>query len=426
MTRSMCGGIVLPHNDDEDFTEPRKLSRIEPTRGEGPTFYSISQGQERTAVDREWLIEQLVPKHCVAILSGWSSVGKTHIVNDLMLSCALGLPFAGCEVKRICGAVLFAAEGDADVGPRWRVLRHAKIKPHLAQLGLAENTPYALHWTDEVPRLTAPDAYEQYARALEHLKRQQRALMLHQDKGLGLVVIDTVAASCDFPLDTANSAGPNQAVFNVLHRLAREFDCCVMVVDHLGKDATKGTRGSTAKEASADVVWRVTGSVSDDGMVSNTAMTIAKMRGGASGKRLPFTLQPVKMPNKRDDGIVVQWHIPGDGTLVPKQNKRHPMLMRAIDEALLEKFQWVRLDRNVNVKATESARIYGHFKLSFAATVESGVHRENTINKAFNRAMKDSSDAGLIGQKTLSDKTVVVWRTLYKFQDSFVSKELSS
>jgi len=37
--------------------------------------------------------------------------------------------------------------------------------------------------------------------------------------------------------------------------------------------------------------------------------------------------------------------------------------------------------------------------------------------------MKDSSDAGLISQKMMSDKSVVVWRTDYKFADSYVVSE---
>jgi RecA-family ATPase len=404
----------LPDNEEEGF----RVHRLDPQAiPDGPTFHSIAQRHKRGVVEREWLIENLLPRRCVAILSGWSSVGKTHVVNDLMLSCAFGMPFAGMAVKRACGAVLFAAEGQDDVVPRWDVIEYAKIKPHLEQLGLADNTPYPLHWADEVPRLTSPDAYDQYAKALERLTKQQRTLMLTQDRGLGLVAIDTMAASCDFPQDQANSAGANQVVFNILHRLAKTFDCCVMVVDHLGKDATRGTRGSNAKEASADVVLRLTGTVTEDGPVLNTAMTIAKLRGGASGRRLPFKLKVVKMPRLKLDGVVVQWDATGEGS-VAKQNRRHPMLMHAIDAAIDERFQWIRLGHNMNFKGVESWSIYDKFKLSYCATAEGGVQRENTIRKAYNRAMKDSSEMQLIGQKTMANKSVVVWRTDYKFGDT--------
>jgi len=245
-------------------------------------------------------------------------------------------------------------------------------------------------------------------------------------QGLGLVEIDTMAAAADMTDDQHNAAGTNQGIFNTLHRLSRTFDCVMLVVDHLGKDATRGTRGSNAKEASADVVWRVTGTVSEEGTVSHTAMTISKLRGGASGKRIPYTLKPVKLPavnGKREEGVVVQWDVAGNGMSVPRQNKRHAVLMRAIDEAILEKHRWVRIDRNANFKAVESSLIWDKYKLSAAATAENGAAREDSIRKAYNRAMKDSSDAGLISQKMMSDKSVVVWRTDYKFADSYVVSE---
>lgn len=406
-----------------DFEEEGfNLVRLEPQAG-GPNIYSIAQRHKRGRVERDWLIEGLLPRRCVAILSGWSSVGKTHIANDLMLSVALGLPFAGCDVRRTCGAVLFAAEGQDDVVPRWDVIEQAKIFPHYDHHDISHEAPYPLSWTDQVPRLTAPDALDQYSKMLTATVASQRLMMRDSYQGLGLALIDTVAAAADMTDDQHNAAGTNQGIFNTLHQLARTFDLCVMVVDHLGKDATRGTRGSNAKEASADVVWRVTGTVSEEGTVSHTAMTISKLRGGASGKRIPYTLKPVRMPvvnGKREDGVVVQWEVAGNGMSVPRQNKRHAVLMKAIDEAIMEKHQWVRMDRNANFKAVESGLIWEKYKLSAAATAENGAAREESMRKAYNRAMKDSSDAGLIAQKMKSDKSVVVWRTDYKFADSYV------
>jgi hypothetical protein len=206
----------------------------------------------------------------------------------------------------------------------------------------------------------------------------------------------------------------------MLHQLAKTFDLCIVVIDHLGKDLTKGTRGSTAKEASADVVLRITGNVSEDGIVSNCAMTVSKLRGsGGYGRKFPFRLEPVRMPmcdGKREEGVTVRWDT--SGMPVAGQNKRHGHLMKAINEAIDEKWQWVRLGRNLNFKAADSQLIWDKFKLSAAATAETGAAREDSIRKNFNRAMKDSSDSKLIGQKTLSDKSVIVWRTDYKFPDT--------
>ena len=43
----------------------------------------------------EWIVENLLPRVGVAILSGHPGVGKTHVINDLMASCATGTPLQG-------------------------------------------------------------------------------------------------------------------------------------------------------------------------------------------------------------------------------------------------------------------------------------------------------------------------------------------
>jgi hypothetical protein len=416
----MLGEIVLPDFEvPEGFQlhESDKVARLD-RAAEALPIYSIAQRHLRGRVEREWLIENLFPRRAVVILSGWSSVGKTHVANDLMYSVAFDEPFAGFEIKRRCGAMLFAAEGEDDVIPRWDALEFAKIRPWFEHRDLPVDSYYPLYWTDVVPKLTAPDAFDQYSRAIQNAINTQRVALGVNAVGIGLVVIDTMAAAATLLDDAHNSAGPNQTIFDLLHRLAKAFDVCVVVVDHLGKDLTKGTRGSTAKEASADVVLRITGSVSEDGVVSNTAMTVAKLRGGAMGRKLYFNLKTVKLPpaaGKRVEGVVVQW---SDIMPVVGQNKRHGQLMKAIDEAILEKFQWVRLDRNMNFKAADSRLIWAKFKLSAAATVETGTARDDSIRKNFNRAMKDSSEKAIIGQKTMSDQSVLVWRTEFKFPDT--------
>jgi hypothetical protein len=402
--------------DDEKIF---KLGQLQPY--DGPSIYHVQQRHARRRVQREWLVENLIPRRCVVILSGWSSVGKTHVLNDLMTSITFGFPFAGHEIMRAgIGCLLFAAEGAEDVIPRWDVIEQAKIRPHLEHEGLPLDGYYPVSWTDEVPRLTAPDAFEQYNKAILRTIAEQRACVGNDYRGLGFIGIDTMAAAADMTDDQHNAVGTNQTVFNNMHRLSKTHDCVVGMVDHLGKDQTRGTRGSGSKEASADVVLRLTGTVTEEGAVSNTAMTIAKLRGAPSGKRFPYSLKPVRMPvvnGRREDGVVVEWST-SLGMHVATQNRRHGALMRALDEAIDEKFQWIRLGRNLNFKGADATLIWEKYKLSYCATVETGEPRDNTIRRSFNRAMKDSSEHGLIAQKTLANKCVVVWRTDYKFPDN--------
>jgi hypothetical protein len=375
------------------------------------------------------LIEGMIPRRAVVILSGWTSVGKTHILNDLMFSVAFGEPFAGYEVARRCGSLMFAAEGQDDIRPRWDVIDVAKIRPWREHHGEPFDSGQIISWTEQIPKLDGADALKEYSAKIERLNAQQRMMCGPGYPGLGLISIDTMTAAAEMTDDQHNAAGTNQRIFNVLHALAHKYDCAVVVTDHLGKEASRGTRGSSAKEASADVVLTVTGTVNDDGICSNTAMTIKKLRGGAANKRITFGLQEVRMPldeaGRRQDGVVIRWDVASsklrDGKGPANQNKRNALLMRAFDAALLDAaprdVMMIPIGRST-FKAVDATLIRDKFKLSHPATDEEGTQRGNTIRKAYNRAMKDSLLCGAIGQKELADGRLMVWRTDYRHGDT--------
>jgi hypothetical protein len=327
----------------------------------------------------------------------------------------------------VSGAVLFAAEGAETAPERWGVLRHARTGPWFESNGLPADTPFPVAYTDRVPYLNEEDAFAQYDAALTEVTRMQAERMATAGvpyDGLGLVCIDTYNAATTLTDDQHNRVGSTQAIFNMLRKLAVKHRCCILVVDHLGKDQSKGPLGSINKTASPDADLRITGKVEEDGSVLHTAMTIHKLRAGPQGKRLPFELKTVKV-SVTQDGKVVHWDAGSDGMHTRKQNKRHPALMKALDAALCEEFQWVRVGPNVNFKAVDSRRVWAQFKLSHAATADEGEVRERSVKRAFDRACRDSLAAGVTGSKELSDHRVIMWRTDFVFGDSLVSRELS-
>jgi hypothetical protein len=410
-------------------SKEQKANPAPPPLQPTPTFAFpfLDRPPEGNAMTTAWTVENVLPVVGVAILSGHPGVGKTHIVNDLMCSVATGMPFAGHEVRRVCGVVLFAAEGAETAPMRWQVLRHAKTGPWFESVGLPANTAFPANYTDRVPYLNEGDAFAQYDAALAEVTRMQAERMAAAGvayDGLGLVCIDTYNAATTLTDDQHNRVGSTQAIFNMLRKLAVKHRCCIVVVDHLGKDQSKGPLGSINKTASPDVDLRITGKVEEDGSVNHTAMTVHKMRAGPQGKRMPFELQTVRVSGEQE-GKTVRWDCSGDGMHVARQNKRHPALMKALDEAILEKCQWVRLGDNANYKAADSRLVWRHFELSYPATASEGETREKTIRRAFDRAIQDSVKIGLVASKTLIDKSVVVWRTDYKFGDSLKVSEVS-
>ena len=306
---------------------------------------------------------------------------------------------------------------------RWQVLRHAKTGPYLS-IGLPPDTAFPVDYTARVPCLNDSDAFEQYDAALVEVAELQAARMAAAGvayDGLGLAIIDTYNAATSLTDDQHNKVGSTQAIFNMLRKLAVKHGCCIMVVDHLGKHASRGPLGSINKTASPDADLRITGKLAEDGSVSHTAMTIHKLRAGPQGERLPFELKTVAWHGQ--EGKTVRWDCGGNGMHVPRQNKRHSLLMNALDEALLEQFQWVHLGDNSNYKAADSRLVRTKFELSHPATSEEGGKRKQTIKRAFNRAVKDSSETGLIASKTLEDESVIIWRTDYKVGDNLKLSE---
>jgi len=143
---------------------------------------------------------------------------------------------------------------------------------------------------------------------------------------LGLIIIDTVAASAGYNTPGAeNDNAINQALMNVMRVVGQALTCFVLGVDHFGKQIETGTRGSSAKEASGDLVLACLGERELSGRVLNTRLAVRKNRGGPQGMEFPFTLREVESGEPDEDGEstttrVVDWQT-GPATAAPSSPK---------------------------------------------------------------------------------------------------------
>jgi hypothetical protein len=110
---------------------------------------------------------------------------------------------------------------------------------------------------------------------------------------LALIIIDTMSAAAGF--ENENDAAQGQQVMDVLHEVARATGALVMVVDHFGKDQERGTRGTYAKEASADCILALFTDQALNGTVTKRSLALRKIRGGTPGYEVGFELSPVKL-----------------------------------------------------------------------------------------------------------------------------------
>src|SRR5262249_1622461 len=86
-----------------------------------------------------------------------------------------------------------------------------------------------------------------------------------------------------------------QIVLNHLADVSKAIDTFVCSCDHFGKDQSMKSRGSSVKEASADLVMDVLGEKHEDGTVTDSRLVLRKQRSGPQGLTFPFEAKLVDM-----------------------------------------------------------------------------------------------------------------------------------
>jgi AAA domain len=184
-------------------------------------------------------------------------------------------------------------------------------------------------WVEDCPNLQSNDDFNRLVETV-----RQAARNIRDQFGLPpvLIVIDTLSAAGSFK--DANDAAEGQRIMNRLAALSRLTGAFVLAVDHFGKAVETGTRGTSAKEAAADVVLALLADREINGTISNTRMALRKLRGGKVGIETPFDLKVVDM-DFGETTCVVEWKEAGDPTQGSTAAKvRWPKSLRIFKSAL--------------------------------------------------------------------------------------------
>ena len=356
-----------------------------------------------------WLVKNLIPSVSFGMLSGQWGSGKTFMVFELAACLMTGQPFIGHRVRRQCGVLLVAAEGASDVRRRLTATVQEKC-------GGMARAPFS--WFEAAPTLLGPNATE----TLIAMARQAEA-SLKEEFGLplGLIVIDTVAASAGYAQQGAESdSSVAGAIMRVLDQTAIACSCVVLGVDHFGKNVETGTRGSSAKEANSDLVLACLGERELSGHVINTRLAIRKNRGGLQGAEYPFTLREVELGTDEDgDPIttrVVDWD---GGAPAPSGPPNDPwaqdhradtrqamLLLKRVMMAMLAE-QGVELPSGPNgpaVRMIDRELVREEF---FARTAADGTEEQkhNIRRMRFARATERAAEKQLIGIREINSTT---------------------
>ncbi len=351
-------------------------------------------GNDYDRAARPWLVKDLIPETGQGLASGQWGAAKTFGVIDLSASIMTCTPFAGREVCRGGGVLFIAAEGASEIPFRLQAVVDHKLRPIITEN--LDNLPFA--WIEECPSLKEDVGF----RSLVAIAQKVGGNMKERfDLPLALIVIDTLSASADFA--DANDAAEGQRIMNRLNTLSRLTGAFTLAVDHFGKAVETGTRGSSAKEAAADVVlaWLANRDVS--GNISNTRLAVRKLRGGATGAETPFDLKVVDIGDGQTT-CIVEWRADqeppskkqGTSSRNPWQSLK--VFRSSLQTALAENGKLTQPFGNdgPNVRSVPLHLVRSEFVAAYPADGETEEKKQDAKRKAFKRQLKSASTKKLV------------------------------
>ena len=360
---------------------------------------------------RPWLVYATIPETGAGLLSGQWGTYKTFTVIDLACAVISGAPVFNSEIDRRGGALLYAAEGQSEVAIRLQ----ASLENRCPEL--AERAPFAWLTPEKLPlKLLDRDSVKDFvARAKAVDARMRKTFQLP----LALIVIDTLIATAGFK----KSGDEDDAVVGVelikaLKHISQETGAFCLGVDHFGKAAETGTRGTSAKEDNADVILVTLGDRSLAGVVSNPRLAVRKVRGGTAGREFAFTTEIVhsgKLDRKGREitTLKIKWSEQPAATSAAL-NKKDPWTksLRLLRKILMNLLADCGIDLRPYadgpmVRGIDKERVRTEFYKEHPAdgTKE---QIQDARRKAFGRAIKEAQMAGLINVREI-DGIQYVW-----------------
>lgn len=189
--------------------------------------------QDFTHID--WLPGRFMERGQQVALVGDGKVGKTLFVHDWLYRCVTGKPFLGSGIGVSLKVLYFDKENSLrDIVTRMQALGATPGD-------LKENFDYRMF-----PGFTAPLETSELAVA--------EFFQIVDDVQPDIVVLDTVSR---FIGGKENDSDTWLALYRKIHQPLKAKGIACMRLDHMGKDADRGSRGSSAKSQDVDHVWEM-------------------------------------------------------------------------------------------------------------------------------------------------------------------------
>ncbi len=232
----------------------------------------------------DWLIEELFARKQVGSIYGEPYAGKSTLAFAITMALTAGAEVLGDldQWESGCAAVYFALEG---------ILR-TRTEPFEREKLLASKPHIRFERT---LALSTDEGSFDGIRAMV-----ERSIEL-QGERTALVVIDTLARASNVEENSADMG----KLAEICRQIAEDFNVCVLVVHHSGKDASKGLRGHSSFHAALDFAIEVQVVKDPDGKPVQRTFTVTKQREGEGNLVREFEIRGVelgrhpKRPGKR-------------------------------------------------------------------------------------------------------------------------------
>ena len=185
-----------------------------------------------TDLKRRHLIKGVLLRVGTLGIIGQPGTGKSQLATHLAYSIAAGIPWCGRRVEQ--GAVICAlGEGAEGFRGRVQALRQAQ-----------GGAPIPFIIVPLAPNLLSMADVKDFVLACKETMAELEGTALR------MVCVDTLTAAT--PGMDQNSTEGMSRVVNALRHISRELDCVAAVIHHVGKDATRGARGSSVFNGDLD------------------------------------------------------------------------------------------------------------------------------------------------------------------------------
>jgi AAA domain/Bifunctional DNA primase/polymerase, N-terminal len=273
---------------------PDGRERVRPGKLLGHAWYFGDPVPEQAPM----LVPFFVPARGFGYLGGQWGTFKTFVVNDLAVAVASGGKFAGQQVSGRGVVIQIELEGSNNEA---RMLAAATVRECQH-----ERLPI-IHLKKDPPKiLTNAQPNAVFREWTKQLAEFALAVAAQFDLPLALITVDPQGKVAGFRDEQSSSEG--QVVSDAFADLAKRAGCAVLVVDHFGKDATAGLRGTSAKETNPLFILNTSEQQKDT--YAKRHLEIRKMRNGQTGLVVDFWMEEIEVQVRQvvrtDTGAAVE------------------------------------------------------------------------------------------------------------------------